>query len=204
MSCILYVDDEEAHEKLDIDELYLKKQQRDLKQLAIFNKILNRVHKRIKFTGRHKPDDKFIWFTIPEYIFGEPLYDRGDCIGYIVAKLEDNGFHVRYVHPNTLFVGWHNWIPSYVRTEFKKKRGIAIDEFGRVIENKTTESLDDDYNTQIFNEKNQLNAGSAKEQKQYTPIQQYKPTGNLVYNPEHFEKLERRVKFENGSSIKFS
>lgn len=193
MSCILYADDEEAHNNLDIDELYESKQRRDLKQLSIFNKILNRIHKRIKFAGKHKPNDKHIWFTIPEYIFGEPLYDRGDCIGFIVSKLEKNGFHVRYVHPNALFVGWHNWIPSYVRDEFKKKRGILLDEFGRVIENKSDESLEDNINTQIFNEKNGLNQN--KEQKQYTPIQQYKPTGNLVYNPELFAKMEKRVKF---------
>ena len=35
-----------------------------------------------------------------------------------------------------------------------------------------------------------------KEQKQYTPIDKYKPTGNMIYNPEYFEKLEKKVTFE--------
>jgi len=35
-------------EKLNIDELYEKKRQQDLNKLALFNKILNRIHVKIK------------------------------------------------------------------------------------------------------------------------------------------------------------
>ena len=64
MSCFLTVDDSDAVGKINIDELYEKKQQRDLKQLSIFNKILNRIHKRITFTSRNKVNDKYIWFLL--------------------------------------------------------------------------------------------------------------------------------------------
>ena len=125
MSCLLYVHDEEAQKKLNIDDLYEKKHQRDLKQISIFNKILNRIHKRIQLTGRNKKNDRHIWFTVPEFIFGEPNYDQGECLGYIIAKLEENGFFTKYMHPNTLFVSWENWVPSYTRNEIKKKFGIV-------------------------------------------------------------------------------
>jgi hypothetical protein len=47
----------------------------------------------------------------------------------------------------------------------------------------------------------QENAKKAqKEQRQFTPIGQYKPTGNMVYNPEFFEKLEKRVTFSGGEA----
>ena len=187
MSCYLTVDDEEAMGKVNIDELYEKKQRRDQKQLTIFNKILNRIHKRIKFTSHNKTNDKHIWFTVPEYIFGEPVYDQGDCIGYLVNKLEENGFHIRYVHPNTLFISWNNWIPSYVRSEIKKKTGMVIDEKGNVVEK---EGEEDDSNGRILNDNN----GSQKQKKEYTPINQYRPTGNLVYNPEMLENLEKKIK----------
>jgi hypothetical protein len=36
-------------------------------------------------------------------------------------KLKTNGFNVRYIHPNLLFISWTHWIPGYIRTEFKKK-----------------------------------------------------------------------------------
>jgi hypothetical protein len=193
MSHFLFVDDEEAQGKVNIDELYERKQQRDMKQLAVFNKLLNRVHKRITFTAKTKLSDKHIWFTVPEYIFGEPLYDKGDCMGYLVTKLEENGFHVRFVYPNNLFISWHNWVPSYVRNEFKKKTGMVINEKGDII-SKKEEEQEGDVNAKIIGDK-----GQGKDQKQYTPIGQYKPTGNLVYNKEMFEKLEKKVNFPNNA-----
>lgn len=188
MSAFLYVNDEEAQRKINIDELYAKKQQKELKQLSIFNKLLNRIHKRITITSKNKPNDKHIWFIVPEYIFGEPIYDQGDCLGYLVAKLEENGFFVKYVHPNALFVSWMNWVPSYVRSEFRKQTGCTIDEKGNII-SRPEEKTDD---TKLLNEKQNTNQ---KEQKQYTPIAQYKPTGSLVYNNEMFEKIEKKVSF---------
>ena len=193
MSCILYVNDEESNRKINIDDLYEKKQKRDLKQLSIFNKILNRIHKRITTTSKTKVNDKHIFFVVPEYIFGEPLYDKGDCIGYLVTKLEDNGFNTRFIYPNTLFVSWNNWIPSYVRTEFKKKTGMVIDEKGNIISRKEEETNGEDMNSKIFNDK--TNNINQKDQKQYTPINNYKPTGNLIYNQEMFEKIEKKVTF---------
>ena len=37
-------------EKLNIDDLYEKKKQYDLNKLVLYNKILNRIHVRIKTT----------------------------------------------------------------------------------------------------------------------------------------------------------
>ena len=195
MSCLLYVTDEEAQNKINIDDLYEKKHQRDLKQLSVFNKILNRIHKRIQITGRNKKTDRHIWFTVPEYIFGEPNYDQGECLGYLVSKLEENGFFIKYMHPNTLFVSWENWIPAYTRNEIKKKLGVVLDEKGNIIEkdeNKEIESHDPNVRLMQINAK--------KDQRHFTPIGQYKPTGNLVYHPEMFEKLEKKVTFSDNPS----
>jgi hypothetical protein len=206
MSCILYVDDEESNRKLNIDDLYEKRQRRELKQLTIFNKILNRIHKRITTTARTKVNDKHIFFIVPEYIFGEPLYDKGDCLGYLVTKLEENGFNTRFIYPNTLFISWNNWIPSYVRTEFKKKTGMVIDEKGNVISKREELVDENDINANLFNDKtNPQSSSNQKEQKQYTPIDQYKPTGNLIYNKDMFDKIEKKISFrppnnENGGN----
>ena len=189
MSCILFVDEEEANRKINIDELYDKKQKKDQKQLSIFNKKLSRIHKRITHSARIKLDEKHIWFVVPEYIFGEPCYSKGDCIGYLVAKLEDNGFHVRYVYPSNLFISWLHWIPSYVRTEVKKKTGLILDERGNIIGKKEDEEDSKNDITASVNEKGQ----SQKNQKQYRPIDNYKPTGNLIYGKEMFENLEKKV-----------
>ena len=193
MSCLLYVDEKEAQNKLNIDDLYEKKHQRDLKQISVFNKILNRIHKRIQLTGRNKKVERHIWFTVPEFIFGEPNYDQGECLGYIISKLEENGFFTKYMHPNTLFVSWENWIPSYTRSEIKKRLGIVLDERGNVVE-KLDENVEiDSHDPHV----RLMQANAKKEQKQFTPIDKYKPTGNLVYHPEMFEKIEKKVTFSD-------
>ena len=200
MSCLLYVTEEEAANKINIDDLYEKKHRRDLRQISNFNKLLGRIHKRIQTTGRNKRNEKKIWYTIPEFLFGEPSYDYGECVGYLVSKLEQNGFYVRYLHPHTLFVSWENWIPTYARNEFKKRTGIVVDEKGNVLEKrgeeKRGENKDGNDDDLLFNNPNTQNQQqSTNKDKKFTPIDQYKPKGNLVYHPDIFEKIEKKVHF---------
>ena len=185
MSVFLYADDEEATAKVNIDDLFERKQFRDLKQLSIFNKILARCQKRIHLTGRNKRNEQHIWFQIPEYIFGEPVYDVGDCIAFIVMKLENNGFHVKYLHPNTIFVDWKSYVPSYVRTEYKKKTGKIMDEKGGITDPTLEEAPDD---PQVQQQQQQL-----KSKQQFTPIAKYKPTGKFMYDTTMIESLEKKL-----------
>ena len=195
MSCFLHVNDEETTGKVNIDDLYENKKNRDLKQLSVFNKILNRIQNRIRITGKNKRGDTHIWFNVPEYIFGEPVYDKGDCIAYLFTKLQDNGFLVKYLHPNTLFISWNNWVPQYVRAEFKKKTGKIMNEKGEITDPNKDENNEheDDINQGLFN--NGAPSAPKKDQKQYTPIDKYKPTGRFVYNPDILEKIEKKVHF---------
>lgn len=188
MSSMFLFDENTQDSKVNIDELYEKRQKRDLKQLGIFNKVLNRVHKRINHTAKNKfNQDTHIWYNVPEYLVGEPVYDKGECIAYVYNHLEDNGFHVKYIHPNTLFISWHNWIPSYVRNEVKKKSGIVIDERGNIIESKTPEE-----NLQT-NPLNQLPNYEKKEETKFLSVKDYKPTGTFLYGDDVINKLEKRL-----------
>ena len=190
MSVFIHTDETDDIQKMNIDELFEKKQQRDLKERSIYNKLLNRVHSRIKHTSRSKRNENHIWFQVPQYIFGEPVYKQGDCIGYLVAKLEENGFHVRYIHPATLFITWANWIPDYVRSEIRNKTGMVIDEKGNIV--KKEEEEEDDMTDNLFNkEQNKLQ----KSGREYSDTDDYKPTGALVYKPEMLENLEKKVTF---------
>jgi hypothetical protein len=186
---------EDFSEKLNIDELYEKKRQYDLNKLALFNKILNRIHVRIKNISKQKINEQFCWFVVPEIILGVPKYDQGACIAYLMDKLKENGFNTRYIHPNTLFISWQHWIPSYVRTELKKKTGILINEYGQkmdevqAIEDKNIEPTNP--NDYLFNKKED-NISLNKQKKNYTPINSYKPSGNLVYNEDLLNKIENK------------
>lgn len=196
MSSIFTIDNlEDFSEKMNIDELYEKKRQQDLNKLALFNKILNRVHVRIRTVSRQKVDEQFCWFLVPETILGVPKYDQGACIAYLMDKLKTSGFNVRYIHPNLLFISWMHWVPSYVRTEIKKKTGIKINEYGQRIE----EEDDEDGQKTITNGatdpndyllKQNDNQTGKPQKKEYTPIKSYKPSGNLVYDNDLLNKIE--------------
>ena len=188
-------------EKLNIDELYEKKKQQDLNKLSLFNKLLNRIHVKIKTVSRQKVDEQFCWFLVPETIIGVPRYDQGACIAYLIDKLTVNGFNIRYVHPNTLFISWMHFVPSYVRTEIKKKTGIVIDEYGKKVEENAgdatmrtiTNSAPPDPNDFMLNMKNQDMSQKGKPpKKEYTPIKSYKPSGSLVYDDEILNKIGDR------------
>lgn len=183
-------------EKINIDDLYERKRQQDLSKLDLFNKILNRIHVRIKMTSRQKIDEQFCWYVIPEIIIGVPKYDQGACIAYIMDKLKENGFNVRYVHPNALFISWIHWVPSYVRTELKKKTGIVINEYGE----KVVDEEDNEKITllpyDISNANNDLLKISKENKnikKSYTPIKSYKPSGNLVYDDDLISQLGNKI-----------
>jgi hypothetical protein len=187
-------------EKINIDSLYEKKQQMDLNKLELFNKILNRIHVKIKTTSRQKIDEQFCWYVVPEIIIGVPKYDQGTLIAYLIDKLKTNGFIVQYYHPNTIFICWKHWVPSYVRNEIKSKTGIVLDEYGKKV------SQDDDdmryiTNNDYSNTQNGHNGNSTKniqtkqkDEKKYTPINSYKPSGKLIYNDELFNDLEDKIR----------
>jgi hypothetical protein len=197
MSSIFTLDNiEDFSEKLNIDELYERKRHHDIMKLDLFNKMLNNVHKRIKLTTRQKIDNQMCWYLVPETILGVPKYDQGACIAFLMDKLKKNGFNVRYIHPNLLFISWMHWVPGYIRSEFKKKTGISINEYGQKIEEK-----DEDGNIKAIEEnpsdpndyllkQNDPNQKGKQQKKEYTPIKSYKPSGNLVYDDEILNKIE--------------
>jgi hypothetical protein len=174
-------------DKINIDDLYEKKRNYDLSKLVLFNKILNRVHVRIKTTSAQKLNDNFCWYVVPEVIIGVPKYDQSACIAYILDKLQENKFNTKYVHPNTIFISWAHWVPSYVRSEIKKKTGIVVNEYG--------EKQEDQHNKQptldsvVLNTKKQADTTKKQERSdKFTPITSYKPIGNLIYDTDLFPK----------------
>ena len=130
---------------------------------------------------------------MPEIIIGVPKYDHAACVAYLIDKLKTNGFNVRYIHPNLLFISWIHFVPSYVRNELKKKTGIIINEYGKKIEDDvevdlSTHSIKNEY---VLNNKIQdQNQKTKQPKKEYTPIKSYKPLGNLIYDNSLLNKIE--------------
>lgn len=178
--------------KLNLDELYERKQQQDLNTLGLYNRILARIHNRIRTVSRQQTKEQFCWYIMPETIIGVPKYDHGACTAYVIDQLRENGFLINYTHPNLLFISWATWCPSYVRNEIKKKTGIVIDGNGtRVVKNDNDKpDVNENPNELIFHRKGGAAAGGdGKAAKNYTPIDTYKPSG-LIYNENLLRKIE--------------
>ena len=92
-----------------------------------------------------------------------------------------------------------HFVPSYVRTELKKKTGIVVDEFGKKIDEngeerdgsmKSITNVPTDPNDYILNSKNLDQNNKIKLKKEYTPINSYKPSGSLIYDDALLNKIE--------------
>ena len=191
------IDNNDESLKLNLDELYTKKQEQDLNILNNYNKILIRIHNKIKYVSKNMINDNCCWYLMPEMVIGIPKYDYRDCTAYIIEKLRTNGFIVRYTHPNLLFISWKHWIPTYVRNEIKKKTGNAIDEYGNILNSNNSSSSDnninnnmDDTDNILFSSSKQIkHISNSSNNKDYKDIKSYKPSGNLIYNNNLLEKL---------------
>ena len=209
----------ERLEKINLDDLYEKKKTQDQAKLFTYNKILNRIHTKIKMTARQQVNQHFCWFVVPEIILGVAHYDHFGCVEYIIEQLQKNGFRIQYTHPNLMLISWNAYVPTYIRTEFKKKTGIEIDENGNPVHddddgasgsapgtgsgiragnNSGTDGASSNLNALLYkNGKGSAPTSGAGAsvvvKKDYTPINNYKPTGKLIYNDALFQHIENKL-----------
>ena len=195
-------DTPEGNVKINLDDLYERKKQHDLNTIAIYNRILNRIHTKIKVVSRQQIATQCCWFVVPEMMIGVPKYDNNNCTAYIIDKLQENGFLVKYTTPNLLFISWKHWIPSYVRNEIKKKTGMVIDGYGNKVDknddnNQIVSNLDSGSpESLIFNKNsnNKIGDGNNSNKNNFKSIDTYIPSGNLIYNKALLRNIEDKLK----------
>jgi len=182
------MDEDNYTEKISIDDLYTRKNEIEENKLKVFRKILHRVHTKIKITSRQRLAQQFTFFIVPEFLVGVPRYDVAACTAFIIDKLKDNGFMVKYTHPNLLFISWAHYYDKAKRMNIKKEYGVNIDGFGNIVNSKKDNNSknnnnSDNLNTLMFMNKKDVNLKlENKTKKDYKQTSTYKPTGNLIYN----------------------
>ena len=85
----------ELHRTIDI-----KRQNR----MKCYEIILEKIHKKIIYTT--KREQSFCIYVIPEYIIGLPMINNNECTEYLIEKLNENGFYVKYTFPILLYISW--------------------------------------------------------------------------------------------------
>lgn len=101
--------------QLDINSLFETTNQKTLKRLETYDKVLKQCHARIKYYSKFEKTTCF--FAIPEFIIGVPLYDVSEMKQYIMNSLEKNGFKLMYLHPNWLMIDWTEKKKSMVKVQ---------------------------------------------------------------------------------------
>ena len=179
------------NEKLNLDDLYERTRETSQTKIKTYQKILARIHTRIKTISRQRNNSKFCMYIIPEFILGIPRYDISECTNYVINQLTENGFQIKYTYPNLLFISWQHYIPKYQRSDIKKKTGIIIDGFGNVIDKSVKNKRDNtNPNSFLLMDKNIKTTDGKKSEKNFKATSSYKPTGNLIYNPKLIEKID--------------
>jgi len=182
-------------DKLNLDELYERKNEVEQNRIKIYQRILARVHTKIKITSRQRISEQFCFFIIPEFLVGTPRYDSAACTAYIMDKLIDNGFHIKYTHPNLLFISWQHYIDKKKRLLFKKYNGYSIDGFGQPVKQKKNEKKQtitaENANSLIL--KKLQPTIKPEKNTNYKLVSTYKPTGHLIYNTSLLETIHDGV-----------
>lgn len=199
MNVFTLSDDDNLNDKINLDDLFEKKREISENKLQLYNKILNRIHERIKQTSRiQQGKEQFCWYLIPEMMIGISRYNVGECTDYILRKLRENDFVVRYTHPNLVFISWAHWIPGYVRQEYKKQTGSAIDGYGNLvnsnpqIENKSSTEPENPDDILFTKHKVGVNTSDNSATKEYNSTKNYKPVG--IYNSDIMQKIQDKFK----------
>tara|TARA_B100001093_G_scaffold508695_1_gene571379 strand:- start:991 stop:1425 length:435 start_codon:yes stop_codon:yes gene_type:complete len=92
--------------QLKISELFETTNKKNLMRLEIYDDVLVKCHRRIKYNSTL--ERTYCFFQIPEFIFGVPLYKVEEMRIYIINSLKKDGLQVMYINPNWLFISWSN------------------------------------------------------------------------------------------------
>ena len=106
--------------QLNIHELYESARRTELKKFETFDKILQRCHNKIKLYAQNKKTECI--YNIPEFIIGVPLYDINELSEYLLSSLNKNGFILKQIPPNWIYISWDIKNKKKMKVKVEKKR----------------------------------------------------------------------------------
>ena len=85
-------------------ELIIIQKEREKKKFITFEKIHSNIETKI--VKASASNFYYIWYEIPQYIIGFPLYNYTECLEYIIEKLKKDDFKIEKYEPNILLISW--------------------------------------------------------------------------------------------------
>jgi hypothetical protein len=96
------------------------KNKKDKIKINTFNVILEKCHTKIKTIAEQGGMNLF--YEIPYFLLGYPLYQINDCVEYVVESLRTTGFLVQTLPKPNNYTVYISWKPTDVK---QKKRLVS-------------------------------------------------------------------------------
>jgi hypothetical protein len=100
-------------------ELELQDKQKNILKERVLHGILEDLLVKIKYTHRNGSKDTIL--EVPKTKIGFPPYNYSECLYFVIHKLREQDFYVKFLPPNKLYISW------YSEEEISKK--IEIEKF---------------------------------------------------------------------------
>ena len=85
-------------------DLINSQKEREKIKYKTFSKIYNNIEKKINFAS--SSNYYYVWYEIPEFIIGFPLYNLEECKNIVTKQLKDNGFTIEEFNGNIILISW--------------------------------------------------------------------------------------------------
>tara|TARA_Y100000389_G_C17462572_1_gene522948 strand:+ start:2081 stop:2653 length:573 start_codon:yes stop_codon:yes gene_type:complete len=183
---------------VNIDSLHREKDDKLEKKKAVFVKILQDCHNKIKLSAKNSKEHNNCFYAVPKYKFGVPLYDMKGCILFLTKSLVNNGFDVWYTHPNLLFISWKD---KTNQSSIKYPVNQASITFNNNDTSQYNNSTNTNTNTNTLNEYKSINLGlnnnnnnqSGNNSSNFKSIDSYKPSNKLVYDTKTISNIDTKL-----------
>lgn len=104
---------------LSVKDVLKAREQRQKDRQKIFDVFIRRASERVKTAVRMNPDITCVVYTIPDMLFGLPLYNVHECINHIQEQFMKTGFDVRVISPNSVIIDWTSAATAKKQVSYK-------------------------------------------------------------------------------------
>ena len=177
---------------VNIDSLHREQQEKLERKKAIFVKILQDCHNKIKLTAKNSKSATECFYPVPKYKFGVPLYDMRGCILFLTKSLVNNGFDVWYTHPNLLLISWKGKTNQNTITYPVQPPSITFNNQPQTLTQ--TQPQQQPINTSPLTEFKSINLNTDNSNNNnFKSIDSYKPTNKLVYDTKTISNIDTKL-----------
>ena len=189
---------------LNINKLRSEVEDREKKKIKVFENILEMCYKKIIDINKQN-DNYSCTFVVPNFVFGLPLYNIGDCVKFVMDKLIEKGFEIYFALPTTIHISWrpegsnrsyiNNPINNYItNTPYNNNNQLMIKYNGLNNKNKMqhNQNQQNQYN-QTQNNQNNQNKNYKDNNIQYKSINEYKERTDSIYDLDDLDIFQNKV-----------